>query len=273
MTTQELIDKAKTIRLEAIRMIYESGDGHPGPALSIADIITVLYFDEMKIDPLNPRWEDRDRLIVSKGHACPIIYSALNERGYFGEKIREFHLRELGSRFQGHPDMNKTPGVDMTTGSLGNGIAIGTGMSIAGKYLKKDNRVYVIVGDGEMQEGVAWEGVNAAAAHKLDNLVVFVDKNGWQSGGCVTDIIGTNNVRERFEEFNWFTQEIDGNDIDEIKHAISIAKKNHDKPSAIICNCIKGKGVSFMENNNDWHKKTPTDEQFEIAKKELGGGK
>ena len=217
MTVQDLQNKAKDIRMEAVRMVYEGGDGHPGPALSIADILTVLYFDEMKIDPGNPKWEDRDRLIVSKGHACPAFYAALSERGYFGDKVKHFGLRELGSIFQGHPVMDKTPGVDMTSGSLGNGIAIGAGMAVSAKYQKKDSRVFVIVGDGELQEGIIWEGINAAAANNLDNLVVFIDKNGLQSGGTVSDTIGNNNVAERMEAFGFYTQEIDGNDISEIQ--------------------------------------------------------
>lgn len=273
MNSNELKEVANQLRYEAIRMIYEGGEGHPGPALSIADIIAVLYFDEMRIDPTNPEWEDRDRLIVSKGHSCPVYYSALSQAGYFGEKVKDFKLRKLGSKFQGHPVMKKTLGVDMTSGSLGNGIAIAAGMAIAGKYKKKDYNVFVIVGDGELQEGICWEGINTAAAHKLDNLIVFADKNGLQSGGSVKDIIGSDNIKERFEAFMWDAQEIDGHDINAIKEAIAKAKAVKGKPSVIVCNCIKGKGLSYMENNNAWHKGTPTEEQFEIAKKELGGAK
>ena len=212
MDSVELKKKADYLRLEAVRMVYEGGEGHPGPAMSIADIITTLYYDIMNVDPSNPNWEDRDRLVLSKGHSCPILYAALNDKGYFGEKIEHFHLRELGSKFQGHPVMNKTAGVDMTSGSLGNGLAIGDGMAIAGKYLKKDYYVYVIAGDGEIQEGIVWEGANTAAAHKLDNLILFVDKNGWQSGGKVEDTIGSNNIKERFEAFHWHVKEINGHD-------------------------------------------------------------
>ena len=271
MNTQELQKLANKLRLEAVRMVYEGKDGHPGPALSIADIVATLYFDAMNVDPKNPEWEDRDRFILSKGHACPIWYAALNEKGYFEPKVEHFHLRALGSTFQGHPSMHSTKGIDMTSGSLGNGIAIGSGMAVAGKYMKKDFNVFVIVGDGELQEGICWEGINSAAAQKLDNLIVFVDKNGWQSGGSVDDIQGANNIKERFEAFKWHAQEIDGHDIDAIKDAIAKAKAVKGQPSVIVCDCIKGKGLSFMENNNAWHKGVPTDEQFELAKKELGG--
>ncbi|WP_033126979.1 transketolase [Eubacterium sp. ER2] len=271
MKVEELKRIADHLRLTAVEMVYKGKDGHPGPALSIADIIAVLYFDEMRIDPENPEWEDRDRFVLSKGHACPIYYAALSEKGYFGEKIKDFKLRALGSMFQGHPVMNKTRGVDMTSGSLGNGIAIAAGMAIAGKYRKKDYNVFVITGDGELQEGICWEGINTAAAHHLDNLIVFVDKNGWQSGGSVVDTIGSNNVRERFEVFGWHAQEIDGHNIEEIKAAIQTAKQAKGKPSVIVCDCIKGKGLPFMENNNAWHKGVPSEEQYKEAVKILGG--
>ncbi len=271
MTTQELSNTANRLRLEAVRMVYEGKDGHPGPALSIADIVTVLYFDCMNIDPSNPQWPDRDRLILSKGHACPILYAALNEKGYFTEHVDHFHLRELGSKFQGHPVMNKTPGVDMTSGSLGNGIAIGAGMAIAGKHLKKDYTVYVIAGDGELQEGIVWEGVNTASGHRLDNLIVFIDRNGWQSGGSVEETIGSNNVADRFAAFGWHVQEINGHDIDAIRTAVASAKAESGRPHAIVCDCIKGRGVSYMENDNAWHKGVPTDEQYAIACRELEG--
>ena len=275
MNTQELQKLANKLRLEAVRMVYEGKDGHPGPALSIADIVATLYFDAMNVDPKNPEWEDRDRFILSKGHACPIWYAALNEKGYFEPKVEHFHLRALGSTFQGHPSMHSTKGIDMTSGSLGNGIAIGAGMAAAAKIQKKDYFTYVICGDGELQEGVCWEGVNMATGRKLDNLVVFVDRNGWQSYKSVDFTVGQNNIADRFRAFGWHTQEISGHDIDGIKAAVAIAKGYKGKPHAIVCDCIKGKGLSFMENNNAWHKGVPTDEQWEItmeiAKKELGG--
>lgn len=273
MNTAELKQMADHLRFVAVDMVYKGKDGHPGPALSIADIVATLYFDEMNIDPANPDWEDRDRFILSKGHACPIYYAALSERGYFGEKVEDFKLRALGSKFQGHPVMNKTKGVDMTSGSLGNGIAVGVGMAIAGKHQKKDYNVFVIVGDGELQEGICWEGINAAAGHKLDNLIVFADRNGWQSGGSVDETIGSNNIKERFEAFQWHAQEIDGHDIDAIKEAISNAKAEKGRPSVIVCDCVKGKGLPYMENNNAWHKGVPTDEQYAQAVEILGGAK
>ncbi|MBC5743523.1 transketolase [Lachnospiraceae bacterium MD308] len=271
MNAAELKQIANDLRLTAVEMVYKGKDGHPGPALSIADIVSVLYFDEMRVDPRNPNWEDRDRFILSKGHACPIYYAALSKKGYFGEEVEDFQLRALGSKFQGHPVMNKTKGVDMTSGSLGNGISIGSGMAIAGKYLGKDYNVFVITGDGELQEGVCWEGINSAAGHHLDNLIVFVDKNGWQSGGSIEETIGSNNIKDRFEAFGWDAQEIDGHNIEEIQKAISNAKNVKGKPSVIVCACTKGKGIPYMENNNAWHKGVPTQEQYEEARKVLGG--
>jgi len=273
MTNENLKRVSDYLRLEAIRMVYEGKDGHPGPALSIADIVTTLYFDKMNVDPSNPAWEDRDRFLLSKGHACPIWYAALNEKGYFGEKVEHFNLRALGSIFQGHPVMNKTPGVDMTSGSLGNGISLGAGMAIAGKFHKKDYFVYVITGDGELQEGIIWEGANVAVAHKLDNMIVFVDKNGWQSGDSVENIIGVNNIAERFQGFCWDVQEINGHDIEAIKKAIEKAKATPGKPHVIVCDDIKGKGLDYMENDNAWHKGVPTDQQYQQAVQQLGGTK
>lgn len=271
MNTEELRKTADKLRLTAVKMVYRGGDGHPGPALSIADIVAVLYFDKMRIRPEEPDWEDRDRFILSKGHACPIYYAALSERGYFGDKVEDFHLRGLGSTFQGHPVMNKAKGVDMTSGSLGNGIAIGTGMALAGRHEGKDYDVFVIAGDGELQEGVCWEGINTAAARSLSHLIVFADRNGWQSGGTVTETIGNNNIAERFAAFGWHTQEINGHDINAIQNAIDAARAETKRPSVIVCDCIKGKGVPYMENNNAWHKGVPTEEQWKEAQKALGG--
>ncbi len=271
MKTEELKQIANKLRLEAIRMIYEGKDGHPGPALSIADIVASLYSEQMRIDPKNPSWEDRDRLILSKGHACPIVYAALSELGYYGKPSEHFNLRGLCSTFQGHPVMGKTPGIDFTSGSLGNGIAIGAGMAAAGKYQKKDFTVYVISGDGEMQEGVMFEGMNFAASKRLDNLVVFVDKNGWQSGDRVEAIMGQNNIEEKFEACGWHTQEISGHDFDAIRTAVATAKASNGKPSAIVCNTVKGKGLPYMENDNNWHKGVPSDEQYATALSLFGG--
>ncbi len=271
METKELQKIANRLRYEAVRMVWEGKDGHPGPALSIADIVTTLYYDEMNIDPSNPEWEDRDRFILSKGHACPIAYATLNDKGYNGEKVEHFNLRALHSNFQGHPVSHKTPGIDSTSGSLGNGISIAAGMAIAGKFHKKDYRVFVVVGDGELQEGVCWEGINVATSYKLDNLIVFVDRNGWQSGGSVEDVIGANNIDERIGSFGWHIIKINGNDIDQIKAALAEAKTVKGKPIAIISDCIKGKGLSYMENDNNWHKGVPTDEQYALAGVELLG--
>ena len=271
METAELQKMAKRVRFEAVRMIYEGKEGHPGPALSCADIVTTLYFDVMNIKPEDPTWEDRDRFILSKGHGCPIWYATLNERGYFNPKVSHFHLRELGSIFQGHPSMHSgVPGIDMTTGSLGNGIAIGAGMAYAAKVHKKDYYTYVICGDGEMQEGVTWEGVNMAKGRGLDNLVVFVDNNGFPSYKTIDFTIGQNNMADRFRAFGWHTQEISGHDVEQIKAAVLIAKKTPGSPHAIICRTIKGNGLSYMANNNKWHKGVPTEEQWEITKRELG---
>ena len=272
MTGSDLGRLADTLRLDVVRMVYEAGDGHPGPALSIADIVTTLVFDVMRIQPDNPNWDERDRLVLSKGHACPILYAALARRGYYGDDVQHFNLRGLGSIFQGHPVMDKTPGVDFTSGSLGNGIAIAAGMGVAAKRLGRDNRVFAIVGDGELQEGIIWEGVNFAAAHKLDNLVVFIDRNGFQSGGTVDAIIGSNNVAERFAAFGWRTDEICGHDPEAIRAAVSRAGEQPGKPHAVVCDCVKGKGVSYMENDNNWHKGVPSTEQYEAALATLSGG-
>ena len=271
MDIKKLQDTAQTLRREAVRMVYEGKDGHPGPALSIADIVAGLFFEEMKVDPANPGWADRDRFVISKGHACPIYYAALNERGYFSPKVEHFNLRQLGSIFQGHPSMHSTPGVDMTTGSLGNGIAIASGMALAGRAQGRDYYVYCICGDGELQEGVCWEGANVAAGRGLDHVILFVDRNGWQSYKSIDVTVGENNPADRFRAFGWDVQEIDGHDFEAIHAAVQAAKGRQGKPHCIVCDCVKGKGVSFMENNNAWHKGVPTDEQFAIAMKELGG--
>ena len=266
MKTEEVKKFADKLRYEAYRMVYEGGDGHPGPAFSIADIIAVLYEDVMKIDPENPDWLDRDRLILSKGHACPSLYAALSEKGYYGESVEHFNLRKLHTTFQGHPVMGKTPGIDMTSGSLGNGIPIGTGMALAAKLQNKDYRTYVITGDGELQEGVVWEGVMIAAHHQLDNLTVLVDHNGWQSGGSLKETGGVDEIDSKFASFGWKILHIDGHDHAAIKAALMESAGQKGSPTAIICDCVKGKGLSFMENNNDWHKKVPTKEQFEAAR-------
>jgi transketolase len=267
---QMLQDKARTLRLEALKMIHTAKSGHPGGSLSIADIVAVLYFDEMRVDPQNPAWEDRDRFILSKGHVCPIWYAVLAEKGFFPkEELRT--LRKLDSKLQGHPDMKKVPGVDMTTGSLGNGLGIGVGMAKATKIDRKDYRVYVAVGDGEVQEGAIWEAAMSAAHYKLDNLVVIVDKNNLQVDGFVSEIMAIDPIDEKFKAFGFEVLNIDGHDIGQIVEAFAKAKQTKGKPTCIIAKTIKGKGVSYMENVCSWHGTPPNDEQFAIAMQELGG--
>ena len=268
---KELFDIAQGLRLDVVKMVHDAKDGHPGPALSIADVITTLYFDEMRIDPKQPLWADRDRLILSKGHSCPIMYAALARLGYFSPD--EFDgLRDLGRILQGHPVFGTTPGVDTTSGSLGNGLSIGTGMAIAAKYQKKDYYTYVILGDGEIQEGVVWEAAMCAKRYKLDNLIAFVDQNGWQSCGRTDEVSGVAPIYEKWEAFGWFCQSIDGHDYSQISDAIAKAKAQKGRPSMIVAHCTKGKGLSYMENNPaSWHKGVPSDEQLEIAYRELGG--
>jgi len=264
-----LLAKAKEIRFCVVDMIYKAGDGHPGPSLGVVDIITALYFHEMNIDPKEPNNPERDRFIISKGHACPAFYAALAKRGYFSEEILPT-LRQYNSILQGHPSVN-TPGVDAVSGSLGNGISIGLGMEIARQRFGKQYYTYVLMGDGEMNEGVAWEGVIAAANHKAANLIVFVDNNGYQSGGTCGFVSGIEPFEAKFEAFGWHVQTINGNDINQILSAIGQAKADKSKPNVIITKTIKGKGVSFMENNNAWHKGVPSEEQWRKAAEELGG--
>jgi transketolase len=267
---QFLQDKARTLRIEALKMIHTAKSGHPGGSLSIADIITVLYFNEMRVDPQKPAWEDRDRFVLSKGHVCPIWYAVLAEKGFF-PKEELATLRKLGSRLQGHPDMKKVPGLDMTTGSLGNGLGIGVGMAKAAKIDRKDYRVYVAVGDGEVQEGSIWEAAMSAAHYKLDNLVVVVDKNNLQVDGFVSEIMAIDPIDEKFKAFGFEVITIDGHDIEQISDAFAKARQIKGKPTCIIANTVKGKGISFMENVCSWHGTAPNDEQFEIAMQELGG--
>ncbi len=262
---------AAEIRKDIVTMVHQAGDGHPGPALSITDIITSLYFSILRVDPQNPSWEDRDRFILSKGHACPVLYAALARRGYIDHSLLPT-LRQLGSILQGHPDMKKTPGVDMTSGSLGNGLPIGAGMAIAGKYLNKDYYTFVITGDGELEEGVVWEAMMSSVKYQLGRLIVFVDHNGFQSGDSVNEISGLLPILPKWEAFGWHTQVIDGHDMQAIHDAVDAAKGVLDTPSVIIAKTVKGKGVSFMENNNAWHKGVPTAEQLKQAVQELGGG-
>lgn len=268
-SVEQLQAIASQLRLDVVRMVHDAKDGHPGPALSAIDMITTLYFREMNIDPANPQWADRDRFILSKGHACPALYAALARKGYFS--VDEFKgLRGMGCLLQGHPCMKKTPGVDMTSGSLGNGLSIGVGMAIAGKYRKKSYNTYVILGDGEIQEGIIWEAAMCAKRYQLNNLIVFVDHNGWQSGGQVEEISGLLPILPKWEAFGWHCQAIDGHDFAQIITAIENARKTTG-PSVIIAKTVKGKGLPYMENDNSWHKRVPTDEELSVAVGILGG--
>ena len=264
--------KAKEVRLNIVEMIYIAQSGHPGGALSAADFVTALYFDFLNIDPKNPHWPDRDRFILSKGHACPVWYACLAMRGFFPMKELKT-LRKFESILQGHPDMRKTPGVDMTTGSLGQGLSCGIGMALEGKMLKKDYTVYVVLGDGELNEGQIWEASESASKFSLDNLIVIVDKNRLQMDGFTDRVMPMEPIGKKFEAFNWKVMEIDGHDMALIVKTLEEAKEVKGKPVCIIANTIKGRGVSYMENVREWHGKAPTKEQYERAVWELKGEK
>ena len=265
---KELEEKAKQIRRGIIEAVYSNQSGHPGGSLSIADIMTVLYFNEMNINPENPNWEDRDRLVLSKGHCAPALYSCLANRGYFDiEELKTF--RNINSRLQGHPDKNKIPGVDMTTGSLGQGLSSANGMAIAGKIDNKNYRVYCILGDGEIEEGQVWEAAMAANKYKLDNLCVIIDNNNLQIDGTIEEVMSSYPIDEKFRSFGFEIIKIDGHNIDEILKAFEVARNVKGKPTCIIAKTIKGKGISFMENQVGWHGKAPNEEQYRQAIKEL----
>jgi len=260
---------ARTLRQDVMRMIHLAGDGHPGPSLSVTDIIAALYFDIMNIDPSNPSWKDRDRLVLSKGHSCPAVYAALARRGYFS--IEELPgLRSLASMLQGHPDMNKTPGIDTTSGSLGNGISIGLGMALAARLRDQKYFTYVVTGDGELEEGVVWEAMMAAAHYQVGRLITVVDNNEMQSGGPVAKISGLYPILPKLKAFGWHCQEIDGHDFGEILNSIELAQREESKPSMILAHTIKGKGVPFMIGDNSWHKRVPTEAQLKEALLALG---
>lgn len=264
----DLKEVTKQMRIDIIEEIAAAGSGHPGGSLSACDIMAVLYFDKMNIDPQNPKWEDRDRFVLSKGHVAPALYAALAERGYF-DRSELKRLRKNDSFLQGHPDMKGTPGVDMSTGSLGQGLSVANGMAIAGKLDQKDYTVYVMLGDGEVQEGQVWEAAMSSAHYKLDNVIAFLDYNGLQIDGTNDEVMSIRPVDEKFRAFGWDVQIIDGHNTDEIAAAIDKAKEVKGKPSMIICRTVKGKGVSFMENEADWHGTAPNKEQAEAALKEI----
>ncbi|OOB78911.1 MAG: transketolase [Epulopiscium sp. Nele67-Bin002] len=263
---------ANEMRKCVIEGVYRAKSGHPGGSLSICDILAVLFFEQMNIDPKNPKNPDRDRFVLSKGHAAPALYSALATRGFFpASDIKT--LRNIDSYLQGHPCMNKIPGVDMSTGSLGQGLSAANGMAMIAKHDKKDFRVYVVCGDGEIQEGQIWEAAMTAAHYKLDNLTLFVDVNGLQIDGPTTEVMGVGDVAKKFDAFGFNAISIDGHDLDQIRQAIETAKQTKGKPTAVICNTTKGKGVSYMENQLGFHGAAPNDKQYEIAMEELGGFK
>jgi len=269
-TISDLKNQALTIRRDILTMIHAARSGHPGGSLSATDFVTALYFHFMRVDPRNPGWPDRDRFILSKGHACPLWYSCLAERGFF--PVEELlTLRKINSRLQGHPDMNKTPGVDITTGSLGQGLSAGVGMALGLRLDKKDARVYVIVGDGELNEGQVWEAAMAAAKFHLDNLTAIVDYNNLQLDGYCDEIMPLEPLADKWRAFNWRVLEIDGHNMSAILDAIETAQATRGKPTIIIAHTVKGKGVSFMEDKCDWHGKAPDDEQFSQAMAELSG--
>ncbi len=261
--------KANTIRKDIIDMVYQCGCvAHMGPSLSCADIVTTLYFKFMRIDPENPKWEDRDRFIMSKGHAYTVLYAVLSERGYF-DKQELKTLRHIGSMLQGHPVINKTPGVDMTSGSLGNGLGIGIGMAYYLKLKGKDSKVFVILGDGESNEGSVWEAAMQAPVRKVDNLIAFVDHNHLQSSGSCEDILPMGCLADKWKAFGWNVLEMNGHDMADIVSKINIAVNFRGAPTVLIAHTIKGKGISFMENTNVWHAARLPQDKYEIAINEL----
>ena len=268
MNKLELQITANEVRKGIVTAVHSAKAGHPGGSLSAADIFTYLYFEEMNVDPANPKWEDRDRFVLSKGHVAPGLYSTLAEKGYFPKEDLKT-LRHTGSYLQGHPDMKHIPGIDMSSGSLGQGVSVAVGMAAAGKYDKKDYRVYTLTGDGEIQEGQIWEAAMQAGHRKLDNLVVIVDNNNLQIDGSVEDVCSPYPIDKKFEAFNFHVINIDGNDFDQIRAAFKEARETKGMPTAIIAKTVKGKGVSFMENAAGWHGKAPNDEEYEIAMADL----
>ena len=269
---KQLEEIAREMRISVIRETHAAASGHPGGSLSIADILAYLYFEEMNVDPADPKKADRDRFVLSKGHTAPALYAALAERGFF-PKEDLITLRKLDSYLQGHPDMKGTPGVDMSTGSLGLGISAACGMALSAKYRKMDYRVYTVLGDGESEEGQVWEAAMFAAHYKLDNLVAVLDLNGLQIDGKITDVMNPTPHDEKFAAFGWNVITIDAHNFEEIEAAFKAARTVKGKPTVIIAKSVKGKGVSFMENDADWHGKAPNDEQCAAAIEELKGGR
>ena len=268
MNKLELAKKANEVRKGIVTAVHSAKAGHPGGSLSATEIFTYLYFEEMNIDPKNPKMEDRDRFVLSKGHTAPGLYSVLANRGYFPvEDLKT--LRKLGSYLQGHPCMQETPGVDMSSGSLGQGLSAAVGMALAGRMDQKEYRVYCLCGDGEIQEGQIWEAAMFAGHRKLDNLVVIVDNNGLQIDGKIEDVCSPYPIDKKFEAFNFHVINVNGNDFDELDKAFKEAKATKGMPTCIVAHTLKGKDVSFMENSVDWHGKAPNDAEYEIAMNDL----
>ena len=265
---QQVIDeigsKARRLRREVIRMVGTAGSGHPGGALSAADMVACLYFWEMRYDPQRPDWPERDRFVLSKGHAAPLLYAVLAESGFFPQEMLGT-LRRLGSPLQGHPDMRKLPGVEASTGSLGQGVGWAVGMALAARLDRRDSRVYVLLGDGELEEGMVWEAVMAGSHYRLGNLVALIDNNGLQIDGPLHEVMSVEPIGDKFRAFGWETCEIDGHDIGAILRTLNEARQVKDRPFAIVARTIKGKGCSFMEGQVDWHGKAPTQEELERA--------
>lgn len=270
LSLAELQSTANLIRQDIVKMVHAAASGHPGGSLSAADIMAALYFNEMNIDPANPKMVGRDRFVLSKGHAAPVLYAALARRGYF-ETEELLTLRRINSRLQGHPDMKNIPGVEMSTGSLGQGISAAVGMALASKMDQDNSRVFALLGDGELNEGLVWEAAMSAAHYKLSNLTAIIDFNGLQIDGKNDDVMAVKPVDKKFESFGWNVILVNGHDIEAILAAFASAKAVTDKPSVIIASTVKGKGVSFMEDQVGWHGKAPSDEELAAALKELGG--
>ncbi|PHV69889.1 transketolase [Sporanaerobium hydrogeniformans] len=268
MDEMNLTAKAQQIRADIIKMLYTCQSGHPGGSLSCVEMLMALYYRVAKVDPQNPQMEDRDRIVLSKGHACPALYAVLADKGYF-PKEDLWNLRQIDSHLQGHPDMRKTPGVDVNTGSLGQGVSIAMGMALAAKHKKADYKVYAIVGDGEVQEGLVWEAAMAAAHYKLDNFVVMLDHNGLQIDGSNESVMSLGDVVDKFRAFGFECYKVDGHDLAAIEYALRAPVSG--KPKFICCETHKGHGVSFMSDQAGWHGKAPNKEEYELAMKQLGG--
>lgn len=265
---KDLALKANRARLLAVEAIHRAASGHPGGSLSCLDALTALYFNEMRVDPANPQWAERDRFVLSKGHCAPALYAVLALRGFFPVEDLQM-LRSIKSHLSGHPDMKYVPGVDMSTGSLGQGLSAAVGMALAAKHTGKTFRTYAICGDGEIEEGQIWEAVMAAAKWKLDNLCAFIDVNGLQIDGNTADVMPSEPLDQKLEAFNWHVVKIDGHNIDQILSALAEARSCKSMPTAILMKTVKGKGVSYMENNAGWHGKAPNADEFAIARAEL----